>query len=302
MILLWGVPGERPLDVVRSALGDLRKRTIVFDQRAVGDWSIELSVGSEIAGRLVGPAGAVDLAAVRAVYARPYDPVAVPAIQAAGLQSRAADHAREVHEALRVWSELTPAYVVNRLSAMASNGSKPYQARIIHDAGFAVPPTLVTTDPAAAKKFIRHHKEAIYKSVSAVRSVVARIGHDVDDARLEAVTCCPTQFQAYVSGTDVRVHVVGDEVFACEIATSATDYRYPGDADVGRKLIEVPKEVADRCRTLTHKLGLVVAGIDLRRTKHEWVCFEVNPSPAFTYFDLDDAIAKAVARQLGGNS
>jgi glutathione synthase/RimK-type ligase-like ATP-grasp enzyme len=302
MILLWGVPGERPLDVVRSALGDLRKRAFVFDQRAVGDWSIELSVGSEIEGRLVGPAGAIDLASIRAVYARPYDPAAVPAVAAAGPQSRAADHARALHEALRVWSELTPAYVVNRLSAMASNSSKPYQARIIHEVGFAVPPTLVTTDPAAAKKFIAHHKDAIYKSVSAVRSVVAKVTPEIKETRLDAVTCCPTQFQGYVSGTDVRVHVVGDETFACEIATSATDYRYPGNADVARKLVELPKEIAERCRAVTHKLGLVVAGIDLRRGRHDWVCFEVNPSPAFTYFDLDGAIARAVARQLGGNS
>lgn len=300
MILLWGVPGERPLDVVRSALGDLRANVLVFDQRNVADWSIELHVDKDVSGRLVSPAGAIELASIEAVYARPYDPTAVPAVQAAGPTSPAADHARAVHEALRVWSELTTARVVNRLSAMSSNSSKPYQARLIHEAGFVVPPTLVTTDPAAAKKFISHHKDVIYKSVSAIRSIVARVTPEVRDTRLDDIKTCPTQFQAYISGTDVRVHVVGDAVFACEISSPATDYRYPGDADVARKLVELPKEVAQKCVALAKTLGLVVAGIDLRKHKHDWVCFEVNPSPAFTFFDLDGSIAAAVAKQLKG--
>jgi D-alanine-D-alanine ligase-like ATP-grasp enzyme len=46
---------------------------------------------------------------------------------------------------------------------------------------------------------------------------------------------------------------------------------------------------------------LLVAGIDLRRTPAgEWYCFEVNPSPAFTFYQ--DAsrppIAEAIARLL----
>jgi glutathione synthase/RimK-type ligase-like ATP-grasp enzyme len=300
MILLWGVPGERPIDVVRSALGDLRADVIMFDQRNVADWSIELAVDKDVTGRLISPGIVIDLASIRAVYARPYDPTAVPAVQAAGLASPAADHARAVHEALRVWSELTPARMINRLSSMSSNSSKPYQARLIKKAGFDIPPTLVTTDPAAAKKFISHHKDVIYKSVSAIRSVVARVTPEVRDTRLDDIKCCPTQFQAYVSGTDIRVHVVGDAVFACEVASPATDYRYPGEADVARKLVEVPKDIAEKCVALTKQLGLVVAGIDLRHHRKEWVCFEVNPSPAFTFFDLDNSIAAAVAKQLKG--
>jgi glutathione synthase/RimK-type ligase-like ATP-grasp enzyme len=122
------------------------------------------------------------------------------------------------------------------------------------------------------------------------------------ETRMADVRFCPTQFQGYVAGTDVRVHVVGDAVFACEVSSTATDYRYPGDADVARKAIELPKEIAERCRAVTKQLGLVVAGIDLRRAKQDWVCFEVNPSPAFTYFDLDGAIAIAIAKLLGGKS
>jgi glutathione synthase/RimK-type ligase-like ATP-grasp enzyme len=302
MILLWGIPGEKPLDSVRSALGDLRQNVVVFDQRAVTDWSIEVTVGNDVSGRMIHPGGAFELSEIQAIYARPYDPTAVPAVAAAGLASRAADHARHVHETLRMWAELGSSRVINKLSAMSSNGSKPYQLRLIKEAGFSVPPTLVTTDPAAAKKFITQYKDVVYKSTSAIRSIVARVTPEMKESRLATIAACPTQFQAYVAGTDVRVHVVGDAVFACEISSSATDYRYPGDNDVSRKRVELPKEIAERCRACAKQLGLVVAGIDLRQTKQDWVCFEVNPSPAFTYFDLDGSIARAVAQQLGGKS
>jgi D-alanine-D-alanine ligase-like ATP-grasp enzyme len=46
-------------------------------------------------------------------------------------------------------------------------------------------------------------------------------------------------------------------------------------------------------------MGLLVAGIDLRRTPDgRWSCFEVNPSPGFTYYQdktghpIDQAIAE----------
>ena len=48
-------------------------------------------------------------------------------------------------------------------------------------------------------------------------------------------------------------------------------------------------------------MGLFVAGIDLRRTPSgEWCCFEVNPSPAFTFYQesTGQPIAAAIASLL----
>ena len=57
----------------------------------------------------------------------------------------------------------------------------------------------------------------------------------------------------------------------------------------------------ERCRVLAASLGLLLAGIALRLTAQgEWYCFEVNPSPAFTYYasSTNQPIAQAVARML----
>jgi glutathione synthase/RimK-type ligase-like ATP-grasp enzyme len=56
--------------------------------------------------------------------------------------------------------------------------------------------------------------------------------------------------------------------------------------------------LARQCRKLSRDLGLVVAGLDLRESPDgAWYCFEVNPSPGFSYFQartgqpIDRAIA-----------
>lgn len=179
-----------------------------------------------------------------------------------------------------------PALVVNRPLASASNNSKPYQKQIISKHGFKVPCTLITTRPDEARHFYEKHRgKVIYKSVSSVRSIVKLMTPE-DLKRLEQVRNCPTQFQEYIPGVDIRVHTVGNRVFAAEITSDASDYRYAEKKD-NRVMrgIELPAEVAQRCLDLTKGLGLVMGGVDLRRSLDgEYYCFEVNPCPAFTFY------------------
>jgi glutathione synthase/RimK-type ligase-like ATP-grasp enzyme len=192
--------------------------------------------------------------------------------------------------------------VINPPTAMAVNNSKPYQLRLIAGFGFDVPQTLVTTDPSAVRAFAAQHGRLIYKSVSGTRSIVNTLT-DTSLERLECVENAPTQFQEYIPGCDVRVHVVGTEVFATEVRSEAHDYRYASlyDQDVELLPVTIPSEVADRCRSMTARMGLAVSGIDLRHTPDDsWVCFEVNPSPAFVYYEAatEQPIGDAIARLL----
>jgi glutathione synthase/RimK-type ligase-like ATP-grasp enzyme len=136
----------------------------------------------------------------------------------------------------------------------------------------------------------------IYKSMSGVRSIVKELSEQDLDAigRLDA---CPTQFQQYVDGIDFRVHVVGDEVFSCQVTSSGTDYRY---APATLKAVGLPLDVKDACVRLTRELGLQLSGVDLRKCGDRWYCFEVNPSPAFSYFEVHAQlpISHAIARRL----
>ena len=298
-VLLWGLPTERPLAAVRAELDRLGAAVVVLDQRGIDETDVDLDVGAEVRGVIRGPCGTIDLQAVDAAYLRPYGPEHPPAGTAAA-DGAAWMHGLRVAEALYTWAEIAPALVVNRPEASAANGSKPYQAALIRRHGFAVPETLITTEPEAAGAFWETHGAVVYKSVSGVRSVVRRL-ESADAARLADVTACPTQFQVYVPGTDYRVHVAGPEVFACAIETSADDYRYPGAQPLCVRPAVLPENVDERCRAITAALGLAVAGVDLRRTPEGvWYCFEVNPSPAFTYYEqwTDQPIGRAIARLL----
>ncbi|WP_367825209.1 ATP-grasp domain-containing protein [Streptomyces sp. LMG1-1-1.1] len=187
---------------------------------------------------------------------------------------------------------------MNRASAAATNRSKPYQA------GFRVPETLVTDDPDLALAFRDRHSQVVYKSISAVRSIVRLLDDDAA-ARLPRIRSCPVQFQRYISGVNIRVHVVAGEVFATRIETDQVDYRYAGRYGGRADLTPwtPPRELARRCVDLAAALGLALAGIDLVLTDDgEFFCFEVNPSPAYSFYEDHTAqpISDAIARALLG--
>jgi glutathione synthase/RimK-type ligase-like ATP-grasp enzyme len=267
VILVWGIPGDDPLDAVLEALCAAGGDVELLDQ----------SAPSKLETRNSSPNAS-------AAYIRP---------QESAPDNGAAD------AALLAWADTTDAAVINRPAAMAANNSKPHQLAAIARAGFAVPDTLVTTDANEVRRFHGLHGRLVYKSVSGVRSIVAQL----DPRRLNDladVANCPTQFQQYIEGDDVRVHVVGDELFATLVRSDADDYRY---ARAGVEIADttVPPEVGERCVAMAASMGLLVAGIDLRHaTDGSWFCFEVNPSPAFTFYEhaTGQPISAAIARLL----
>ncbi|MGA3092428.1 MAG: hypothetical protein ABSD75_27805 [Terriglobales bacterium] len=298
-ILLWGLPADPPIMAVRDALQRAGRRVTLLDQQTVADTEVQLVVGPTVEGRVRVKEETFDLAAVNAAYLRPYDAREFPEVARAGQDSELWQHALALQDILLSWADLTPALVLNRPSHMAVNGSKPYQASWIESHGFRIPDTLITTDPDAALEFWRQHDRVIYKSVSGIRSIVSRLTAR-HLQRFDNIASCPTQFQQYVPGTEYRVHVVGEEIFACTVVSEADDYRYSTEP-VDMQACDLPDEVAARSRTLAAAMNLFLAGLDLRCTPEgEWYCFEVNPSPAFTCFEqrTRQPIAEAVARLL----
>ena len=192
--------------------------------------------------------------------------------------------------------------VVNRIGGGLSNNSKPYQALVISRMGLKVPPTLVTSDPTAARAFHAEHGDVIYKSASGIRSIVRRLGPD-QLARLYLLRDGPAQFQAFIPGRNIRVHTVGDRAFATVIESEAVDYRYAHLDGLTARLepITLPPTVEAACIRLAHAFDLLFAGIDLKETLDgEFYCFEVNPSPGFLYYErhTGQPISTALAELL----
>ena len=175
--------------------------------------------------------------------------------------------------------------VVNPPLASGTNASKPYQTSLIQEIGFSIPETLVTNDAEAAVEFFdRHEGQVIYKSISYVRSIVKQMTAE-DLQRLDTLQTCPIQLQEMVAGIDYRVHVIGDQVFAHKILASDADYRYDKQAQI--TAYELEPATRQRCIQVARRLGMEIAGVDLRRTPAgQAYCFEVNPSPAFSWYEV----------------
>lgn len=316
MILVAGIPDEGPTASVIEALDEIGAAYAVFDQRRHAEAEITLEIGSDgqggsIGGVLAMPDASIPLDQLSGFFVRTMDDTLLPGVSGLDPTAPAARACRSLHDLLVQFADFAPCRVLNRPADMGSNFSKPYQAHAIRDVGFDVPETLITNDPAAARDYIEAVRAdggaVIYKSISGVRSIVQTVT-EADLARLDRIRWCPTQFQRQVLGVDIRVHVVGQSAFAAEIVSDAADYRYAMrqvGAEPEFRAIELDRETHARCIALSARLGLPLAGIDLRRTPEgRYFCFEANPSPAFSYYEAKAGlpIGAAIARYLAGDA
>lgn len=310
MIVLAGLPDEGPIRLAAEALEALGAPFVVVDQRQHASIDVALVpavAGEEPGGILRLPGSSIDLATVRGVYLRLHGAESI--VELAALPEGAPPRARFVRltSLLTAFADISPGVVFNRSPGMITNHSKAYQAQSIQAMGFIVPTTLITNQPEEALAFIEERwargRAVVFKSVSSVRSIVRTVTGD-DLKRLARLRYCPVQFQERVEGIDYRAHVIGEDVIATRIETSGTDYRYASrepDGFTSLHAATLPPAIDARCARLAASLDLGFAGVDLRRTPEDtWVCFEVNPSPAFSYYQAatGQPIAEALARRL----
>lgn len=281
MILVMGCLRE---PMVAEVVAELESREADFEFVSTDDLpgQIRLDLGTRHRRLLWPQRDSLDLQSVKAIYQRvgfaPFghaEDFSETEIQFVS---------QECSAALVAMLNSQPGLVVNRPVASGSNASKPYQIQLFGEFGFLVPHTLVTNQPEMVRDFYRRCKgQVIYKSISYSRSIVQALSED-DFDRLDTLVNCPVQLQEKIEGTDLRVHVVGQQTFASHIEAQATDYRFDKEADI--VAVDLPEEIAQACVLLASRLELHLAGIDLRRTPSgQYYCFEVNPSPAFTWYE-----------------
>jgi len=299
MILLYGLIEDTPLTMVHEKLEKAGADFLFLDHRKIFDYDIEYAFSNEGGSKcIIQINGArLDLDDINVAYLRPYNFMDYPQMEGKNVDDRLALKASGFELQLMAWFDSSDALVINKSAPSASNNSKPYQLSLLSKAGFKVPSTYISNDKDLVKTFLRKNVDTVYKSISGVRSIV----HKVSDEHLEFiddVQWCPTLFQKVIDGTNYRAHVFNNQIFAVRIETDRLDYRYGKTSMVPEDL---PYDVAQKCHKINEMLGLHFSGIDLMRTKDdEWYCFEVNPSPGYSYFELNGGqpISTALARFL----
>ena len=251
MILVCGIVADAMVELMCARLSDLGYEYMLFDQlHYPGRYNLSWEIGKNgLHGYLASPERRVDIAELTGVYARYVNYRGGPErSDFSKLEQQMID--AEYQLSLMQLLDLLPCTVVNRVKASTSNDSKIYQSFLAESVELRTPRTLVTTDPDEVKTFYELcGQRVIYKSLSSVRSIVSRLS-DADLAeRLRLVRNCPTQFQEVVEGEDIRVHTVGGQVFATEIVSDVSDYRYAGrdGGSLSMRVIDLPIHVADAC-------------------------------------------------------
>lgn len=155
-------------------------------------------------------------------------------------------------------------------------------------AGFDVPRTLVSQDPAAVRAFWAELAgQVVAKPVVGTREAML-FTQMVTPAMLadaEAIKLCPTIYQEFVPGLrHIRLNCFGDTCHAALIQSAKLDWR--PDLNVPIDVWPVPTSLGQRCRAVLSALRLEMGVFDFKITPDERIIWlEVNPQGQFLFLE-----------------
>ena len=281
----------------------------VIDMRAFPrDAALSLGFGGPDDDRTLTLGGrAHDLRAVRAVWWRRPQPYGVDA----AITDPAAHNfvVHECHEAIEgLWRSLDAEWI-NEPARDEAAARKVWQLDVARGCGLAIPRTLVTNDPARARAFAAAIGvgRTVYKAFQGTEDAwrETRLLRPGELDQIDLVRHAPVIFQEFVpADADLRVTVVGDQMFPAAIRSREGAYPVDFRMDMGGARIEpcvLPAAVEQGLRRLMARLGLVYGAIDLRRTPEGGHVFlEVNPAGQWLFVEdqTGQPIAAALAERL----
>ena len=184
--------------------------------------------------------------------------------------------------------------------------AKPYQLSIASSCGFQIPETLVTNDA--------HRIRSAFPETLVIKSLDTVLLRDGDDCLFTYTTLnsknelmennintVPLLAQyALKDKIDLRVTVIGDEIFAVRILSNEAgipgDWRLIPKADLEYEDIVLTEDIAQSCFLLTRRLGRSFSAIDLIETTQGIFFIEINPTGEWGWLStterpIDHAIA-----------
>jgi len=195
------------------------------------------------------------------------------------------------------------AFWVNPVQSYERANSKLLQLRIAREAGFSIPDTLMSNDPAQIRRFVaeRESDGVVYKTFFPTRWELADGGRaflPTTEISLDALPeddilrLTPGIFQAKLpKAYEIRVTVMGRECVPARIdwragAKGRDDWRFDLGQDVTVKDMPLPEEVREPCLKVMSRLGIVFGCFDLIVTPDgETVFLEVNEMGQFLWVE-----------------
>jgi glutathione synthase/RimK-type ligase-like ATP-grasp enzyme len=251
----------------------------------------------------------IDLSSLSAVWYRRPDP---PELSSVTLSNQERDVVRaQWRNSIRGLVHVLDARWINHPDRNDDAEQKLLQLVTASALGFAVPSTLVTNDAQTAYAFAGGRQGVVLKGLDAPyvegddgtgRFVYTTPLSDLA-GNLEGLDQAPMIFQQEVNPKrDVRVTVVGDEVFAAAPVGSLghVDWRALSDPPFFEG-VHLPTEMAERCVALVQRLGLVFGAIDLvLDSLGSYWFLELNPNGEWGWLQkkIGLPIAEAIVTEL----
>lgn len=203
---------------------------------------------------------------------------------------------------------------LNAPHAIALAEDKIRQLTVARRLGFLIPETLIGNSPTAAAAFVAERdvvgkplRNAVVKGQCSDRVVFTSRVHINGQTDPLAIRACPLILQREIKKQyDVRVTVVGDQVFAVTIDSQGhpeteVDWRKTSTPDLAHSVYVLPSEIARKCIDMTHSMGLRFGALDFVLDPEGKLWFlEINPNGQWAWIETRTGhpIAAAIVTEL----
>ncbi|WP_331718731.1 ATP-grasp ribosomal peptide maturase [Streptomyces sp. NBC_00212] len=286
-------------------IDELHGRDVPVVRFDSGDFPATLSFAATITsagitGTLTTPTRTADLAGVRSLYYRRPSGFTFPHLD----QQTARFATAQARYGLGgVIASLPGCRYVNHPHRIGDAEFKPSGLATAASAGFQLPPTLITSDPDAARAFIKGQGPVIYKPLAAPLyrdadgvSCTVTVDEVTADEIDDTVSGTVHLFQQRVDKVaDVRVTVIGDHVFSVRIDSDLLDWRTDYD-----RLTYTPVPPPDGLTAALFRylraFGLVFGAFDFA-IDHDgtWWFLECNPSGQWAWLEPETGLPMVAA-------
>lgn len=190
---------------------------------------------------------------------------------------------------------------INRYDLLTVAESKMVQLLYAYECGFKLPETIVTNDVEAIKNAFLGHSNLVVKPfsphywrqvgtnrkrVSIANSITLSELNQMEDGVVEL---CPGIYQARIHKTsDIRVVVIGKDMFACETKSDDkfVDTRFLDDP--AKSCFDLPDDLKANLFRLASSLGMDFCSADVViDNSGEFYFIELNPSGAMLMLEND---------------
>jgi glutathione synthase/RimK-type ligase-like ATP-grasp enzyme len=252
---------------------------------------------------------------VRSVWMRkPEPPLPPPGVDDEGIINYVGDEMREFMGFLPMDGRVP---WINNPDDNRRHQRKFPQLRLARSLGLRVPRSIITNDADRAEAFFKTCPQGVICKPLLMGSHYVEGQHRVAYTRpvppseflalKDTISLCPTYLQeAIAKDHELRVTIIGDELFCCRIdsqgvAGAEQDWRAVDTIDLPHTIVDLPEKVDRALRDYLKACGLRFGAFDLIVTPEgDYVFLELNPNGQWYWIELATGapMADAMSRLL----